>query len=180
MPFIDHMDSSFLAYLQRLEMMAFFSGYPLVYYIALFLTGNKKANENSRSRLLSLLPYTYALVGTLYLGLLLKNLYPDYSIDHVKLKMPEPYLVIWGLLSIFFWIPVLRRKPVYSLLHSLVFFFFLVEDIFLHFFGLSSDEHIVRNDMKIYTVSIVLNLATLAFIAMIFLLFSRFIKRPGS
>ena len=33
-----------------------------------------------RSEIVSLLPFAYALTGTLYFVLLLKNLYPDYTI----------------------------------------------------------------------------------------------------
>jgi hypothetical protein len=168
------MDSSFLAYLQRLEMMAFFSGYPLVFYLLRIVAGNKPLNN--RSSFISILPCAYALLGILYLGLLLKNLYPDYSVENIKLKMQTPFLIIWGLLSILFWIPSLRRQPVLSLLHSLIFFFFILRDILLHLFGLSADNLMVKNDMKIYTISIVLNLTSLALLAIIFFLFSRYKK----
>ena len=165
------MDGSFLAYLERLEMLAFFSGYPLVYYAVLFLGGHKNTNQNSGNRFLPLLPLVYALLGTLYFGLMLKNIYPDYSAEHIRLKMQQPLLIAWGFSAILFWIPAIRRKPQISLLHSLVFFFFLAKDISFHLIGFSTDEHIVRNDMKIYTVSIVLNLAALAIISIFYFLF---------
>lgn len=157
--------------------MAFFSGYPLVYYLIVFLKGKKKTNENSAGRFFSLLPMAYALLGILYFGLLLKNLYPNYSSEHISLKMQQPFLIIWGISSILFWIPALRGKPVFSLLHSLVFFFFLAKDIFFHFIGFSSDELIVRNDMKIYSVSIVFTLLALIFILLFSLLFRHYAIR---
>jgi hypothetical protein len=168
------MDNSFLAYLERLEMMAFFSGYPLVYYLIVFFKGNKETKENITGRFLSLLPFAYALLGTLFLGLLLKNLNPDYSVAHIKLKMQQPFLIIWGLSSILFWMPVLNAKPIYSLIHSLVFFFFIAKDIFFHLVGFSDDEHIVRNDMKIYSVSIIFTIVALAFISLLSYLGSRY------
>jgi hypothetical protein len=171
------MDSSFLAYLERLEMMAFFSGYPLVYYVIVFFKGNKKAIENSTRRFLSLLPMAYALLGTLYFGHLLKNLYPDYSAEHITLKAQQPFFIIWGISAILFWIPALRRKPIFSLLHSLVFFFFLAKDIFFHLIGFSSDELIVRNDMKIYSVSIVFTVLALTFVSLFSLLFRYYATR---
>jgi hypothetical protein len=176
LPIINHMEGGFFVYLQRLEMLVFFSGYPLVYYLVHWITGSKPASGSFRSRLISLLPWAYALLGTLYLGLLLKNAYPDYSVSYVKHKIQEPYLTLWGLFSLIFWIPAFNRKPLYSLLHSLVFFFFLVKDIGNAFFKLTTDHHIVRNDMNIYTVSIVLNGVSLAFISMIVFLFSHFRK----
>jgi len=174
------MDNSFLAYLERLEMMAFFSGYPLVYYAMVLFKGNKKENENAFTRAFSLLPFAYALLGTLFLGLMLKNLYPDYSIEHIRLKMQQPLLIIWGLSSILFWIPILNAKPIFSLIHSLVFFFFLAKDIIFHLIGYTDDEHIVRNDMKIYSVSIILTLFVLVFVSLLSFFAYRYARRLRS
>lgn len=175
-----YMGNSLFAYLQRLELMAFFSGYPLVYAVILFFSGNQQSKNNFRSRLVSLLPFAYALVGTLYLGLQLKNLYADYSNENIKLIVHQPYLRIWGLLSILFWIPALGKKPIFSLLHSFVFFFYLVWDLFLQSSGSSADDNIVRNDMKIYTDSLILNLIAFALIVLLSILFIRYKKRLKS
>ena len=160
------MDYSFFAYLQQLELMAFFSGYPLIYAVTLFFAGNQQAKNDFKSRIVSLLPFAYALLGTLYLGLQLKNLYPDYSFENIKLTMQQPFLIIWALLSILFWIPALAKKSLLSLLHSLVFFFFLARDLFLHSFY-SVDKSVVQNNMNIYTNSLLINLAALAFMVLI-------------
>src|SRR5437588_2864988 len=124
------MDNSFLAYLQRLELIGFFSGYPLIYTISLFIAGNQRLKNSFISRIMPLLPFSYALVGILFLGLELKKLYPNYSLEHIKQVVEHPYLVIWGLLAILFWIPALSRKTFFSLIHSLVFFFLIISDIF--------------------------------------------------
>jgi len=174
------MDDIFFAYLQRLELMAFFSGYPLLYAVTLFIAENQQLKNNFKSRIVSLLPFAYALVGTLYLGLQLKNLYPDYSIENIKLTMQQPYLKIWGLLAILFWIPAIAKKPILSLLHSLVFFFFLVRDLFLQLSASSADKNIVRNDMKIYTDSLLLNLGAFALIVLLSFLFTHYKKRLRS
>jgi hypothetical protein len=113
------------------------------------------------------------LVGTFYLALQLKNLYPDYSIEKITLTIQHPYLMAWGLLSILFWIPVPRRKTVLSLLHSFVFFFFVIRDLFLQLSG-SIDKDIVRNDMKIYTVSLLLNLCAIALLLLLSFLHARY------
>ena len=167
------MDNSFFTYLQQLELMAFFTGYPLIYAVTLFIAGNLQSKNNFKNRIVSLLPFAYALVGTLYLGLQLKNLYPDYSIENIKLNLQQPWLIIWGLLSILFWIPAMGKKPVLSLFHSLVFFFFLVRDLVRHFFQSSADKSVVRNDMKIYTDSLLLNLGAFTLVVLLSLLFPR-------
>ena len=172
-----YMDNSFLAYLQQLEMFAFFSGYPLLYAVTIFFAGDQQSKNNFKSRIVSLLPFAYALAGTLYLGLQLKNVYPDYSLQNIKMTIQQPYLLIWGLLSILFWIPALGKKTVFSLLHSLVFFFLLVRDVFLQLSASSTDKNIVRNDMKIYTDSLLLNLGAFAFIILLSFLFTHFKKR---
>lgn len=174
------MDNNFFEYLQQLELLAFFSGYPLIYAVTLFVTGNKQLQNNFKNRIVSLLPLSYALVGTLYLGLQLKNLYPDYSIEKIKLTIQHPALIVWGLLSILFWIPYIAEKTVLSLIHSLVFFFFLVRDLFLQISASSTNENIVRNDMKIYTVSLLLNLGAFVLTVLLYFLFTQYKKRLSS
>lgn len=170
------MGNSFFVYLQQLELIAFFTGYPLLYAVVLSLAGKQPERSNFKSRVVSLLPFTYALVGTLYLGLQLKNLYPDYSIENIKLAMTQPYLQIWGLLSLLFWIPALAKKPVFSLLHSLAFFFLLLKDLIVHFSS-GGDPHMVRNAMKVYTDSLLLNLCTFIGVVLICFLYLRISKR---
>ena len=68
------MGNNFFAYLQQLELMAFFSGYPLLYAIILFFAGNKQPKNNFKNRMVSVLPYAYALIGTLYLGSSIKKI----------------------------------------------------------------------------------------------------------
>src|SRR6185312_15476339 len=160
------MGNSFFVYLQQLELMAFFSGYPLVYAIIIYFAGNKRSKNNFKASMVSVLPYAYALIGTLYLGLQLKKLYFNYSSGNIKQMMHLPWLMLWALLSILFWIPALNKKKVLSLLHSLVFFFFLLKDIVLQYTS-SADPNILKNDMRIYTISLLLNIG--AFVLMLLL-----------
>ena len=170
------MDNSFFIYLEQLELMAFFSGYPLIYFTIRFLGETQKAKGTIIIKFVSLLPFAYALVGILYIGLQLKNSYPDYSIDNIKLTTQEPYLKIWGFLSVLFCIPFLCKKPVLSLLHSLVFFFLLVRDLFLHSFQ-SIDKTVIRNDMNIYSISLLINLSAFASIVLLYFLFTLIIRQ---
>lgn len=157
------MDSSFFEYLQKLELLAFFSGYPLVYTILFFIAGNKKSKNNFTRRMVLNLPFAYALVGTLYIGLQLKNLYPDYSIQNIKAAMYRPWLIMWALLSVFFWIPAFAKRKILSLLHSAVFFFILLFDLLMQL----SSSSIVKNDMNVYTVSLLLNIGSILLIVIL-------------
>ena len=174
------MDNSFFAYIQELELIAFFSGYPLVYAFILFINGDSQLKNDFKSRLVQLLPFGYALAGTLYLGLQLRNLYPDYSFENIHYSIQNPYLTIWGLLSILFWIPAFGKSPIFSLMHSLVIFIILVKDIFIQLTASITDMNMVRNDMKIYTASLLLNLGSFALIVLLSFLYTRFIKRTAS
>jgi hypothetical protein len=163
------MGNDLWSYLERLEFLGFFSAYPLVFALVHVIAGYGK--KGIIKKLPSLLPYAYGLVGILYLGLQLKNLYPDYSFEHINAGMEQPFLKIWALLSILFLIPALAKKPVISLLHSFVFFFFLLKDILW-----SGDKNIVSNDMKVYTDSLLINSGAMIVMTIIYLLI-RFILK---
>ncbi len=164
------MDGSFLASLQKLEAMAFFSGYALIYTVIHFFSGNPLLKRQFIGRIVSFLPFSYALLGTLFLGFQLKKLYPDYSFEHIRLTIQRPYLLIWGLLSITFWIPAICKRAVLSLIHNSVFFYFLASDLFIQLVTPSADNNIIKNDMKVYAASVILNLSVLGFLTTLLLL----------
>lgn len=169
------MDNHFFSYVDRMELLAFFSGYPLVYTMIILIGGNLPSKTGIRKRMPSWLPYSYALVGTIYLGFQLRSLYLDYSILNINQSFQQPYLKIFGLLSLVFWIPAFSRKKGWSLLHGLVFFFLWAVDlVYQQLPGTSYDAHLERNNMIIYTASLMLNLGTFAVITILFSLFGRF------
>ena len=129
----------------------------------------KKGATAFSNKISSLLPYAYALAGTLYLGLILKNLYPDYSIKNISNYFNNSFLKTWGLLSLIFWIPVFSRRPIISLLHSLVLFFYFSKDLFV-FNSSSSGKDMIRNEIKIYSDSLLLNVSTLVFVTLLYYL----------
>ncbi len=172
------MNSSFFIYLEQLELMIFFSGYPLIYLLFNVIAETAFAKRIFKKDISTLLPYAYGFVGILYLGLQLKNLYPNYSIEHIKSATEIPLLKLWGLISILFLLPVFSKKPFYSLLHSLVFFFFLVRDLWLHAYQ-TSDGTVLKNDMNIYSYSLLINLAAFILILIVYFLFKLF-KREKS
>ncbi len=172
------MDSSFFDYLERLELMGFFSAYPLVFAVVVVLAANLK--KEISKKIPFLLPYAYALVGTFYLGMQLKNLYPDYSLAHIKESVQQPFLKIWALLSLLFWLPVLAKKPWWSFFHSLVFLYFLLRDLLQQSTHSFADRNIVRNEMKVYTDSLLLNAGTFLLVLLIFLLLNWYKKTKES
>lgn len=150
------MDNSFFIYLQQLEILVFFSGYPLIYLLVQSIVSIPSLNNNLRKRLWFLLPYAYALAGILFLGFELKNMFPDFSVENIAQRIQNPFLFCWGLLSITFLIPALRRRQVLAFIHSLVFFYPLISMLFQNK-GLSvSENDSLKNFMRVYTISLLL------------------------
>jgi hypothetical protein len=164
------MDDSFFKYLQQLEILGFFSGYPLVYALVSFIRGSSKSKANIRNTIFILLPFAYATTGLLYIGLQLRNLYPDYSIKHISAEIQTPFFAIWGLLSVLFWFPLLNKKPVFSLFHSLVFLYLLVKNFYLQLSSPVEDRSVLKNYMGVYSDSILLNIGVL--IAVVFIYYT--------
>jgi hypothetical protein len=162
---------------ERLEMFAFFAGYPLVFYVVYFFARNTLQRPAFKSRAIYLFPLAYALIGTLYWGLQLRNWYPDYQIKNI-VSTQYIYSKIWALLAIIFWLPFFFKRPFLSVFHSLFFFFSLVYDIFSQLLFHDHDIYTLRNEMKVYTDSLLLNLFAIVIISIVYLPIT-YIKHKG-
>lgn len=155
------MDNSFFAYLQQLEILVFFSGYPLIYLLIRSLESVQSAGGNILKKIGMILPYAYALTGTLFFGFEIKNLSPDFTIAHITERVQHPFLFGWATLSLIFWVPAVNRFPWVSLIHSFVFLFLIVKGILMNGIASSVDNGFLKNNMWVYTMSLLLNLAAL-------------------
>jgi hypothetical protein len=167
---------NFFAYLERLETLGFFSGYPLIYALVIVIAGSKEKRTGFRSQLVRTLPYAYALTGTLYLGMIIRNAWPSVDVETLFTSLQQPWLRVWALLSIFFWLPFFGRYPLLSLFHSLVFFYFIVRDIIM-FVSDRMDKDLIRNDMKVYGDSLLFLLAAFFLLMAISSLYTGFRKQ---
>jgi len=158
------MDDNLFGYIERLELLAFFSGFPLVYALALIAAGSKNERSEFRERIFRMLPYAYALTGTLYLGMVFRNTYPNIDLATIFTGSGQSWIRIWGVTSILFWVRALAKIPVISLLHSFVFFYFIVRDLASYVFKSDVDKHLIKNDMKVYGDSVLVNLAALVLV----------------
>jgi hypothetical protein len=150
------MGNDLFSYVQRLEVLAFFSGFPLLWLIITAWAGQAAERKEWKNQLIKNLPFTYGITGILFLGYLLKNLYPDYSISHLLTSFQNPFFTIWGLTAIFFLVPVLRSKSIFSLLHSLVFLALIVRDFIVQLTSANPENDILKNDMRVYFDSLLL------------------------
>lgn len=154
--------------MEQLELIAFFSGYSLIYLLIHFLASARQTKNILSERMVSLLPLAYALVGLSFLGYEIKKFVAESSIENIKTLFAGRYLLFWGLLSVLFFIPVLYKKPVLSFVHSLVFFYLVAKDIFSYIFNVV-DLTVLKNAMNLYSKSILLN--SLSFITIVFISF---------
>ncbi len=143
-------------YLQLLEILAFFSGYPIIYLLVKYLS-QFKGIQRFTEHALPALPFAYGFIGLLFLGLQLKTLSISLDLTHFQ----HPYLVIWGILSILFLLPIFSKHRNLSLLHSLVFFIVFISKVFFQNNAQEERSQVVGNYMNIYSISLLLNLLLL-------------------
>ena len=147
--------------MERLQLLTIFSGYPLLYTFIHFIAGRKQQKQTPfSSLLLSSLSKVYAVMGSIFLLLWIREVVLQLGIKNMNLDLDATPLKIWALLACLFWIPALAARPVYSFLHSLVFFALFFKDLIT---GIQSpsEKDILSNNMKVYTVSLVLNFSCL-------------------
>jgi hypothetical protein len=162
------MTGSLNDYISQLQLLAFFAGYPLIYTLVNFLATKRHERTSFLSnKWVQLLPFAYALIGTLFIGLFLKSISPDFSLKNIAEQFQSPFLEGWAIMSVLFWIPAFTKKPVFSLFHSLPFFFLLINHFFTQTTS-SSGRFVIDNDMKMYTISFLLNIVALVFIYALF------------
>jgi len=147
------MNEDFFTYLERLELLVFYAGYPLLYAIVFVLSGRQEKSRPLYEKARKLLPLSYGITGLLYAGMQGKKLYTAYILHTSFSESGQPYLQIWALLALLFLFPLFRRKPVYSLLHSLVFFSIIVKDLLIHLFQSTGNTESIKNEMNTHTVS---------------------------
>ncbi len=150
------MDNSFVSLLQLLEILAFFSGYPMIYLLVKYLDQYPGMQRFSQ-KAISVLPLVYGILGLLFVGLELKNLLIDFNLA----RFEHPYLISWGISSLLFLFPFFSKRPYWSFWHSLVFLLILVEKIIFGDFAPEGKAQQIKNYMTIYSISLALNLVLL-------------------
>lgn len=144
-----------------MEILAFFSGYPLVYVIVKTSFQSPVISASVKGRMQWALPFSYAIMGLLFVGLELKNNYADLHIQILWSHILNPLIYFWGLISLSFFHPYFRRAPQWSFYHSLFFLFLMLQNIFLEVNNQLVNGDNLHNSLKIYSISLLLNAALL-------------------
>ena len=154
-----------LSSIQRFELLAFFSGYPVIYTVVTIVSGfGLKGVSAKLQKVPNLLGAAYAMVGTIFLFFLF---WPAFHVQPFRVANGSIVaLRVWAMLAVLFWLPRLRKLPISSLLHSLIFFGLIVLDIIAGGSSLSGRDQI-GNDMRLFTISLLLNAATFSIVLLI-------------
>ena len=170
------MNQPLAAYIEWIELMTFFSGYVVLYALVYVLSGIEKGEWKIGKELLARLPISYALVATLYWGLVIKNWYPGFEMATLRSSVFHPFLRIWGLIAILAWIPFFQKRPVYSLVHSLVFFVLMLKDLVMPAADKAAAEISRQNNLRVFGGSIGIHLLALLAVTIISILVQRLRK----
>lgn len=143
--------NDFFIYIRHLELVAFFAGYPLLYLSIIGLLRKQQVGI-----IKGLLSKSYALSIALYLGMQLDKGAFNFE-EHLDSSIILQIIAILGLLFIH---PYFKKKPQYTLLHSLL-FTVLVLYYFYNYFFHQVDAVSLQNIMKMYFLSVIIQLACL-------------------
>lgn len=170
--------NDFFAYLEKLELIAFFAGFPLIYFLVVSYKNQLLSSKYAFPKQIpGNLKYGYALTVLLYVGMKVYQQVGNPDGFHLSnLYIGENrYLIIWAFAGLIFWLPFLKSKPILALLHSLVFFFLFLLFIYLYIKG-EADKAVVTNSTQLYFYSILLNAITILIVSALQFIFSRMKK----
>lgn len=166
------MGDDLFSMVEKFEILLFFSGYTILFCFVNYLWTRPNIFLD---KLKALIPFGYAFSATLFLGYFLNKIYLNHILGNVNIHWYHPFLIIWGALALLFWVPFFKRKPALSLMHSLVFFYFILKDLVSYVFG-NSDQLVIRNNMNILSTSFLINVATLTLVYILFYLLHKLKK----
>jgi hypothetical protein len=168
------MEDEFLGNFEKFELMAFFSGFAIVYLIMNGIWRSDRIFGMAKGRIFS---YGYALTATLFLGYTARKLFMGSGLE-MQFHFYHPFLYLFGLLAVLFWIPALTGRSMPILVHSLVFFSMIPLDIISYFRGTAGRDQI-RNDMNMLSLSIIFNVSTLILVFIFLWLIRKLSQKTG-
>jgi hypothetical protein len=141
-------------YIEKLELIAFFSAFPLVYLLVQILVRDILPQKTWLSNIFKRLPITYALVSFLFLGMKMNQMIQSHFF-YFNYSNLISYLEIWAYSGVLFFVPSIGSKPKWSLIHSIPFISLILFDI-AAFFLKKVGNDVLQNEMRLYFTSTIL------------------------
>ena len=138
-------------YIEQVELIAFFSGLPVIWILVNLIFENKSKDTVEINRIL---PPVYGILSVLYVGMKLDAYWPNIFAGWLFGNKWHIFLKFWAISAIFFLLPI--RNIFFlrcSFFHSLVFYAILLKDLIQFFYNTLSAE-LIRNEWKLHFLSI--------------------------
>lgn len=141
-------------YLEKLELLAFFSAFPLYYFLVIVLATEYSFQKKWIVNLPNIIPLVYLIITFLYLGMKVNQIF-DVHVFKLDLQNTITYFKIWSTLGLLFLIPYFRTKRIWTFFHSIPYTFLIVVD-FIHYFKNQILKEVINNEMHLYFISFLL------------------------
>jgi hypothetical protein len=137
-------------YIAKLELIAFFSAFPMFYFLIKVFNSRKNIEKYEWIGEFSVsIVSVYVVLVLLYIGMILNQVYLQSSLSYLNFSNSILYLKCWIFLGIFFLFKPFKLKPKWTLLHSLPFTIIVFID-FISFFLKETPIEVIRNEMQLY------------------------------
>ena len=143
-------------YIEKLELITFFSAFPLVYLLVQMLVKDILPQKTWFSNHFKRISITYALVSLLFLGMKMNQMIQSHYF-YFNFSNLISYLQIWAYSGVLFFIPSLASKTKWCLVHSIPFIFLILFDI-AAFFLKKVGNDLLQNEMRLHFISAILNI----------------------
>ena len=151
--------NSFFNYIDKLELIAFFSAFPLFYFLIISFYSKPLILKFKFLKLLPVLvSMTYATMTVLYLGMKLNQWYLQSLISHIQIDYFTIlfFLKLWVVLGLLFFFHFFQTKPILALAHSSIYFLILLIDFFQYYHHQIQAE-VFHNEMRLYIIGFFAN-----------------------
>jgi hypothetical protein len=156
--------NDFFVYIERLELIAFFTGIPLLGIVIFLVIGKRKMGI---TLLHTIIPLTYATLSVLYFAMKIYQHGLDIGNWLVQGTLLHNLLKGWAISAILFFIPAFRKRwKGLSHYHGLVFYGILLNDLIQTNWQALSAE-LIRNEWLLQALS---TLGTLLMLAVLYFL----------
>jgi len=149
--------NNFFIYIDKLELIAFFSAFPLFYFLYIsFYTKTFIVKFKWLKVLPEIISLAYATISLLYIGMKSNQLYVQNTMGPIQFELTSYIFILkfWSIFGLLFFFKFLRTKPLLALAHSSIYFIILLIDFFQYYHHQINVEAF-HNEMRLYFISFV-------------------------
>lgn len=155
-------------FLEKLELLAFFSAFPLYYYLVNVVASEFSFQKKWILALPSSITLVYGIITLLYIGMKVNQMF-EIHLFKLEFNNTITYFKIWSSLGVLFFLPAMKVKSKWALFHSIPFTLWIVID-FILFYRSQVSRDIINNEMRLYFTSLLL----LIFVTLVVSFFTNF------